>query len=182
MKNSVIKKFSILILSLVFSVSVMADTTKSKFERDALTIDGIISAYYSLVSGPKGFKYNPTMDTFLNAPNAIITRFKANGDFQRHTLLVEQKALEEPYVEGFYEIEIHRTEQRYANIAHVWSTYEVRPTPDGKASQRGINSISLYLKDGRWWIASWNAQTESANNLPPEYLPESGLRSEAGVE
>ncbi|MFT6753736.1 MAG: hypothetical protein ACI9VI_001063 [Candidatus Azotimanducaceae bacterium] len=171
MKYSLTEKCSIVILFLVVSGSVIAGSTQSSFEKDARTLDGIIGAYYRLVSGPEGFKYNAKIDRFLHAPNAIITRFTETGEFQRHALLAEQKSLEKPYAEGLYEIETHRTAQRYANLAHVWSTYEMRATPDGKAFKKGINSISLYFKDGRWWIASWSTQAEGANKIPEQYLP-----------
>ena len=177
MKYPVTQKYSIVILLLILSGSVVADSTKSSFEKDVRTLDGIIGAYYKIVSGPEGFKYNPTIDTFLHAPNPIITRFTETGEFERHTLLEEQKYLEKPYTEGFYETEIHRTVERYANLAHVWSTYETRAIPEGKALTRGINSLSLYFKDGRWWIASWSTQSEGANKLPGKYLPKNHLTS-----
>jgi hypothetical protein len=179
MKYPVTVKYSILIFFLALSGSVIADPTTSSFEKDVRTLDGIIAAYYRIVSGPEGFKYNPTIDTFLHAPNAIITRLNETGEFQRHTLLDEQKYLEKPYTEGFYEIEIHRTAERYANLAHVWSTYETRLTPNGTALMRGINSISLYFNDGRWWIASWNTQSEGTNTIPEKYLPETHLKNKA---
>jgi hypothetical protein len=41
---------------------------------------------------------------------------------------------------------------------------------DGKPI-RGINSFQLYIKNGRWWIASVTWQDESAATpIPPKYL------------
>jgi hypothetical protein len=153
-----------------------ADSSRHK---SAQSVDSIINAYYSVISGPKGFKYNPETDQFLHAPNAIITRFNETGEFQRHTLSEEQKSLEQPYAEGFYEVETNRVVERFGSLAHVWSTYEMRESPDSKAFMRGINSISLYFKDNRWWIASWGTQYEGKEEIPAKYLPKSHLTSKA---
>jgi len=44
----------------------------------------------------------------------------------------------------FYERQIKVKSETYGPIAHLWSTYEVRPTPDGKAEIRrpGAGAIS----------------------------------------
>ena len=73
-------------------------------DSDVSTIEEIIDAYYEVISGPQGFKYDAEKDGFLHAPNAIITRFSEAGEFQRHTLSDEQLSLLEPYLEGFYEV------------------------------------------------------------------------------
>ena len=46
----------------------------------------------------------------------------------------------EPWKEGFYEVEVHRVVQQFGNLAHVWSTYEMRNSPDGAAFDRGIKT------------------------------------------
>ena len=140
-------------------------------DTDVSTINGIIDAYYEVISGPKGFKYDAEKDQFLHAPNAIITKFSEVGEFQRHTLLDEQLPLLEPYLESFYEVEINRVIEEYGDIAHVWSTFEMQKSADSDAFMRGINSISLYYKENRWWIASWSTQNEIDGEIPEKYLP-----------
>jgi hypothetical protein len=62
-------------------------------------------------------------------------------------------------------------------MAHLWSTYETRTTPDGKPPEgkvidRGINSIQA-IYDGKLWHVIeivWEAQTP-ANPVPEKYLP-----------
>ena len=141
-------------------------------DTDVSTINGIIDAYYEVISGPKGFKYDAEKDQFLHAPNAIITKFSEVGEFQRHTLLDEQLPLLEPYLESFYEVEINRVIEEYGDIAHVWSTFEMQKSADSDAFMRGINSISLYYKENRWWIASWSSQYEDDVKVPEKYLPQ----------
>lgn len=137
---------------------------------DVQTIDSIINAYYDVVSGPEGHVYNVVRDEFLHAPNAIITRVDAVNPLQRHDLATEQQALQAPYPEGFFELEIGRVVESYGGLAQVWSSYEIRSTPDGKANARGINSVSLYYDQNRWWIASWSTQLEGEEALPEKYL------------
>ncbi len=161
---------AILFIYLGYSTSTLSSENYS--DSDVLSLDGIINAYYKVVSGPKGFKYDTKKDQFIHAANAIITRFNEVGEFQRHTLLDEQKPLLEPYSEGLYEVEVNRVVEEYGHIAHVWSTFEMRESPDSNAFLRGVNSISLYFKDDRWWIASWSTQYEDDVKVPKKYLPQ----------
>ena len=61
----------------------------------------------------------------------------------------EKKIFGEEYSEGLYEIEVSRKTDEYSNIAHVWSKFEIRKSPEKEAYMTGINSISLFFKDGR---------------------------------
>jgi len=75
----------------------------------------------------------------------------------------------------FWEGEIARHVDRHGDIAHVFSTYEARPrVDDERVLWRGINSIQLYRRDGRWWVSSilWTRESEAAP-IPAEYLPAS---------
>lgn len=72
----------------------------------------------------------------------------------------------------FYEIELGREVQRFGEIAHVFSAYETRLSPNGPAIERGINSIQLTYTDGRWWIVNilWNAESDKYP-LPKKFEP-----------
>jgi hypothetical protein len=73
---------------------------------------------------------------------------------------------------GFFETEIHRTTERFGNVVHVFSTYEMRERADGPVFGRGINSIELFWDGARWWIAAAQWDDERAGNpIPKEYLP-----------
>ena len=172
MKNLQYNRVKVVLLFLMLNFSLVAYSDDATLQKDVQSLDSIVNAYYSVVSGPEGFEFDPTTDTFLHAPNAIITRFNETGEFQRHGLTEEHKTLQKPYAEGFYEVEINRVVEEYGHLAHVWSTNEFRESPTSKAFMRGINSISLYYKDNRWWIASWNTQYEGEEKIPLKYLPE----------
>lgn len=74
---------------------------------------------------------------------------------------------------GFFETEIHRIEERFGNIAHVFSTYESRRTEtDLHPYIRGINSFQLLFDGSRWWIIHILWQHESPEfPIPARYLP-----------
>lgn len=145
-------------------------SAKEPYSADVKSIDSIISAYYDVISGPAGYQYDAARDQNLHAPNAIITRISDGMPLQRHGLLTEQQPLKAPYPEGFFEYEVGRIVQAYEGIAHVWSTYEIRKSPGSEVTGRGVNSISLYYQESRWWIASWSTQLEGEVALPAKYL------------
>ncbi len=144
---------------------------------DVSTIDGIIRAYYEVVSGPAGKPREWARDRTLYIPDLRFVQVDIGRDgspaarISSHQEYVDRSnaALER----GFYETEIHRVTERFGPIAHVWSTYESRRTVDGPVIARGINSIELFWDGKRWWIANavWTDEAPS-QPIPKEYLPE----------
>jgi hypothetical protein len=52
----------------------------------------------------------------------------------------------------FYEIETARRIDLFGNMAHVWSHYEARTSPDdAEPERRGINSIQLFRHPDHGW-------------------------------
>jgi hypothetical protein len=71
----------------------------------------------------------------------------------------------------FYERQVKIKTESFAHIAHLWSTYEIRPTPDGKATARGINSIQAVVDGIRWKVSQIVWQPETATEtIPGQYL------------
>ena len=143
---------------------------------DVSTIDGMIKAYYEVITGPPGRPREWSRDRTLYIPDL---RFVATGAEAGRTtvrIMSHQQFVdaENPQMvqEGFDEREIHRVTQRFGNIAHVFSTYETRRTPGGPLIGRGINSIELFWDGKRWWIASaiWDDE-RPGSPIPKEYLP-----------
>lgn len=144
---------------------------------DTATIDGIIKAYYDVISGPAGQPRQWSRDRTLYIPDVRFVAMSEdkNGNPRAHVASHQQfvDASNDMLVkEGFYESEIHRSAQRFGNIAHVFSTYESRIKAGGPVVARGINSLELFYDGKRWWIASavWDDE-RSDNPIPPEYLP-----------
>jgi hypothetical protein len=147
---------------------------------DVVSIDGIISAGYDVISGPAGKKrdWDRMRSLFIPGARLIPTAMetgKVDVDLAPHMLDVEgfiaraERTFEK---NGFYESEVARRVDQFGQIAHVWSTYESRHDPDdAKPFMRGINSIQLFNDGKRWWILSIYWQHENAAHpIPKKYL------------
>jgi hypothetical protein len=144
---------------------------------DVSSIDGMVKAYYEVITGPPGRPREWSRDRTLYIPDLrfVATGADAGGKtvvrISSHQQYVD--AEDAKFVkEGFDEREIHRVTQRFGNIAHVFSTYETRHTAGGPLIGRGINSIELFWDGKRWWIASaiWDDE-RPGSPIPKEYLP-----------
>jgi hypothetical protein len=144
---------------------------------DVGSIDGMVKAYYAVITGPPGRAREWDRDRTLYIPDLrfVATEVdkagKVNVRIMSHQQFVDDENAQ-MVKEGFDEREIHRVTQRFGNIAHVFSTYETRNTPGGPLIGRGINSIELFWDGKRWWIASaiWDEERPD-NPIPKEYLP-----------
>ncbi len=142
---------------------------------DVATIDGMIRAWYEVVTVPAGQPRQWSRDRTLYMPDL---RFVSIGvkDGQPSVRTLDHQSYvdsSDPFLaKGFFEKEIHRVTERFGPIAHVWSTYESRLTENGPIIDRGINSIELFWDGKRWWIANavWTDETKD-NPIPPKYLP-----------
>ena len=144
---------------------------------DVATIDGIVAAYYEVVSGPAGQPRDWARDSTLHHPAALILIPGTGADGEttlRSTDLAGFHAQSGGLVEaGFFEHEIARRTERHGAVAHVWSTYEWRQTEDGPVGGQGVNSIQLAHDGSRWWIVSWMFDGRAdAPPVPEPYLPE----------
>jgi hypothetical protein len=144
---------------------------------DVGTLDGIMKAFYDVISGPAGQPRQWSRDRSLYIPEirfvamSINKKGRPSARIATHQQFVD--ASNDYFLkEGFFEQEIHRTTQRFGNIAHIWSTYESRNKADGPIIARGINSVELFFDGTRWWIASniWDDERPDSP-IPAEYLP-----------
>jgi len=174
---------TLFVLALVVTV-VTAQTSKPHVEvptieprsADVATLDGLIAAYYDVISGPAGQPRQWSRDRTLYIPEIRFVSMSVRKDGQP----VAHKMTHQEFVDssnagllkGFYEKEIHRDTQRFGNIAHVFSSYESRTKADGPVIARGINSIEAFWDGKRWWIANaiWDEERKD-NPLPATYLP-----------
>jgi hypothetical protein len=60
-----------------------------------------------------------------------------------------------------YERQVKVTKEEYGHMAALWSEYEIRPTPDGKATQHGVNSIQALYDGSRWRVLAVLWETEA---------------------
>ncbi len=139
-------------------VSPTGDSVPAAQAEDVSSVDGILAALYDVISGPAGEKRNwdRFRSLFIPEGKLIPTGFPQGSDRARARVLSVEEYVNQsgPIVEerGFFEREIGRSTQRFENIAHAFSAYESRWTPDGEVFQRGINSIQFIWDGERWWI------------------------------
>jgi hypothetical protein len=142
---------------------------------DVSTLDGIIAAFYDVISGPTGSARQWSRDRTLYIPDIKFVAVEERKGKPFAHIVSHQEYVDESndgMVRGFFEREIHRVTQAFGNITHVFSTYESRQKADGPVIARGINSIELYFDGARWWITAAQWQDESKEQpIPKEFLP-----------
>lgn len=143
---------------------------------DVATMDAIVAALYDVISGPPGKRdWDRFRSLFYPGARLIPTSIRQTGETGSRVLSPDDYAARSgPLLEknGFFEREISRRTEKFANIAHLFSTYESRHAKeDEKPFARGINSIQMMNDGKRWWILSifWQAE-DPKNQLPAEYL------------
>lgn len=132
----------------------------TKFGDNVGTLDGIIKAYYDVVTVKKGDKVNFERDSLLHIAGVRVASAGTDGKGNpvlHYTSLQQYHRESDAYMEknGFYEKEIGRKVQNIRNIYHVWSSYESRYAPNGKVIAQGVNSIELFFDGKRFWILGW---------------------------
>jgi hypothetical protein len=170
------KKTNLLLTLFFLAQAALYAQQKTAFGDEVGTLDGIIKAYYDVVTVKKGEKVSYTRDSLLHVPNASVGMAERDKDGKVTLRLITLKQFHQnsdAYLEkdGFYEKEISRKVENFGSVYHVWSTYEARNTADGPVTDRGINSIQLYFDGTRFWILSWVFDQESEKQpIPKKYL------------
>ena len=167
MNNKLIKLLTLFLFSCLLTNAQESDKKDYPLKADVETIDGIIKAYYEIMSGPAGEPINFQRDTSLHYENALILFSGTDNNkiyndienvFDFHKNSVKTKP-------GIWEYEIERDTHQYGNIANVWSTFGIREKVDGTFKAKGISSVQLFHDGNRWWILSWLTQSEKTDNL-----------------
>jgi len=155
----------------------VAVTTAAPRPEDVSSIDGMIKAYYDVITGPAGQPRQWGRDRSLYIADLRFVAMGVGKDGKPVARIMSHQDFVDDNdarmtSRGFDEREIHRVTQRFGNIAHVFSTYETRQTPGGPVIGRGINSIELFWDGQRWWIANaiWDDE-RPGNPISKEYLP-----------
>ena len=172
-------------LSLVLAVAALtpqlrAQTTASPAAcPSTATLDDLAKAIDSAVTGSADKDRTCFRALFLPEARLVPLAKNADGGFSPHILTVDGwiEAVRKRGSASLSEHQIKVTTEVYGHLAHLWSTYETRTTPDGKPPEgkvidRGINSIQAIFDGKQWHIIQivWQAQTP-ANPVPEKYLP-----------
>jgi hypothetical protein len=141
---------------------------------DEEQIGSVIDEMYAMISGPAGQRdWSRQQNCFLPDARQVRTWVDEDGKPQKLSMsLDEYSANTQPFfdVTDFYEIETGRRIDLFGNMAHVWSHYEARRTPDEEPPERrGINSIQLFRdRDLGWRIVHmiWDNERDPALEWP----------------
>lgn len=170
-------KKNILLIVVFFLVQTLVSAQqKTAYGDEVGTLDGIIKAYYDVVTVKKGEKISYQRDSCLHVPNALVGSAQKGRGGKVSLKLITLKQFHQAsdaFLEkdGFWEKEISRRVENFGAIYHVWSTYETKNVEDGPVIERGINSIQLYFDGTRFWILSWIFDNESKEQpIPKKYL------------
>ncbi len=138
------------------------------------TLDELIKAIDDAVSGPANKDRTCFRGLFVPVARLIPIRIADDGTATPRNLTVQDwiDAVAKRGSSVFYERQVKVKSEVYGHIAHLWSTYETRATPDGKAEVRGINSIQAVNDGTRWHVMEivWQAETPTMP-VPGKYLP-----------
>ena len=123
---------------------------------DEEAIGAAVDEMYAMMSGPKGPRdWSRQERCFLPDARQVRTWVDEQGRPQKLGMsLDEYQANTTPFFaqNDFYEIETSRRIDRFGNMAHVWSGYEARRSPDDSdVERRGINSIQLFKDADHGW-------------------------------
>lgn len=147
------------------------------------SIDEVLNTLYDCISGPPGGQ-DWKQDREIYHPRCVLvrTRIEEGSPVAYPFSFDEFVEATKPILKdvSFYEIEIGRKVEIFGQIAHVYSSYEARETPEHPHIQfRGVNMIHLWndgiggdgKPNGRWWIMGiiWDNEREGLD-LPKEWL------------
>lgn len=142
---------------------------------DVATIEGIVAAFYDVISGPAGQPRQWARDSTLYMAGAMFVAMDVkDGKPVARFATPEQfrQATDRGFVaEGFFETEIGSQVERFGNVAQVRSVYETRRSEQGPVTGRGVNYLTLFWDGARWWIANavWDDE-RPGNPIPAAWI------------
>ena len=138
----------------------------------AATLDELTKALDDAVSGP-GNKDRTCLRELLLPGARLTPLLKESAKVAPRHLTVDEwiKAVAKRGTQEMYERQVKVTKEEYGHMAALWSEYEIRPTPDGKPSQHGVNSIQAVFDGSRWRVLAVLWETETTAGAAPVDKP-----------
>jgi len=170
------RKILLFVAIFVFAIQQSQSQVITKYGDNVSTLDGIMKAYYDVVTVKKGEKVSYERDSLLHIADAHVgsAGLSKEGKIKfNYMTLKEYHRLSDASLsrDGFDEREISRKVEKFGSIYHIFSTYESRNVAGGPIIERGINSIELFNDGTRFWILAWFFDGERKDNpISKEYL------------
>ena len=120
-------------------------------------LDSVIAEMYDQVCFEKGQRPDWKRQAEIFAPGARMVRINDSGvfEFDQESYRVNFEAMiDSGEMPSFWDGELWRETRQFGDMAHVLSAYETRRSRGGEVMNRGVNSIQLFRRDGRWWISA----------------------------
>ncbi len=120
-------------------------------------LDSVIFAMYDSICFEAGERPDWKREAEIYAPGARMVRINDHGifEFDLDSYRVDfERMIDSGEMPSFWEGELWRETQQFDDMAHVLSAYETRHSRHGEVLNRGVNSIQLFRRDGRWWISA----------------------------
>jgi hypothetical protein len=172
--------FSLALIALLLAPALHAQDSQPKAQDSgtaclpSTTLEELTKALDDAISGPVNKDRKCLRDLLL--PDARLTpiRKTPEGGFAPRILTVDDwiSAVSSSGRPAFYERQVKVRSETYGHFAHLWSTYEIRPTPDGAATVTGINSVQAVNDGTRWRVLTvlWESDS-TAGPIPEKYKP-----------
>jgi len=172
--------FSLALTALLLAPALHAQDTDSKAQPTAAaclpstTLEELTKALDDAISGPAD--KDRTCLRQLLLPEARLTPIAKSpeGSFAPRILTVDDwiNAVARRGSTPMFERQVKVRSETYGHFAHLWSTYEIRATPDGAATVNGINSVQAVNDGTHWHVLSvlWEPDT-TAGPVPEKYKP-----------
>jgi len=148
-----------------------SQATDSKPNQDLTSPEAIVSAFFASGSGPAGPRDFDRMRS-LFAPGArviTIRRPQTGPATQRSRSIDEYIEESRRYLaaNGNFESTKKVWVEQYANMAHIFCSFEARKSPSEEVYYRGVGSFQLMWDGNRWWILTAYWQGERPGELLP---------------
>ena len=123
---------------------------------DEEQIGAVLDEMYDMISGPAGPRdWSRQKNSFLPEARQVRTWVDEQGRPQATMMgLADYAENVTPFFNhnAFYEVETARRVDVFGNMAHAWSHYEARRSPDdADVERRGINSIQFFRHAEHGW-------------------------------
>jgi len=148
--------------------------TAPRSNKDTASPNAIVSAFFESGSGPAGSRDFDRMRS-LFAPGArVITIRRAQGvpAIQVSRSIDEYVEEARKYLASNGNFETMKKEwvEQYANLGHVFCSFEARKSPNAEVFYRGVGSFQVLWDGTRWWIlnAYWQGE-RPGEPLPARY-------------
>lgn len=144
------------------------------------TIEGVMTELYAAVTRAPGQPFPWSRLRSVMLPGAIMLPQPRQRQGRSEIMNVDQfiewidagwkPIIGTPTDQGFYERQTNLVVDQYGDIAQAFTTYEKGPYEPRRVQARGINTVQLVRRDGRWFILSitWDEEG-TAGPLPAKY-------------